>query len=92
MNDYYLKFPDQATQLTFYDPANDLLIDGFSVDVIGVLYEPSGDTVTTPDGDECAEMQAIDGWHVNLRALDAELPAELIEYQIFPVSPSRTFF
>lgn len=39
----------------------------YAVDVVGILQEPTGNTLTG-DGDmEYPEMQAIDGWHVNIR-------------------------
>ena len=38
----------------------------YAVDVVGIIQEPTGNTLT--DGDmEYPEMQAMDGWHVNIR-------------------------
>ena len=39
----------------------------YSIDVVGVLHEPTGVTITNDDGMEYPEMGALDGWHVNIR-------------------------
>ena len=38
----------------------------YAIDVVGVLHEPTGNTLTD-DGMEYPEMAALDGWHVNIR-------------------------
>jgi len=38
----------------------------YTVDVIGIIQEPTGNTLTEGDM-EYPEMQAMDGWHVNIR-------------------------
>ena len=40
---------------------------GYSMDVVGTLHEPTGATLTDDDGMEYPEMQAMTGWHVNIR-------------------------
>ena len=39
----------------------------YSIDVIGVMHEPTGTMLTDADGNEYPEMAAIDGWHVNVK-------------------------
>ena len=39
----------------------------YAIDVVGTLHEPTGNTLTNDDGMEYPEMQAMDGWHVNIR-------------------------
>ena len=39
----------------------------YAIDVVGTLYEPTGATLTDEDGMEYPEMQAMTGWHVNIR-------------------------
>ena len=57
-----------------------------AVDVIGVIYKPTGQTIQTDEG-EVPEMAALDGWHVNVRHTD-EAP-ELEAFRVFPQTPSR---
>ncbi len=40
------------------------------MDLIGTLYTETGETITDDDGNEYAETEAIDGYHVNLRVKD----------------------
>jgi len=58
----------------------------YAIDVVGTLHEPTGNTLTDEDGMEYPEMQAMTGWHVNIRirggilnkdAEDAEAPDTL---------------
>ena len=39
----------------------------YAIDVVGTLHEPTGNTLTDEDGIEYPEMQAMTGWHVNIR-------------------------
>lgn len=39
----------------------------YAVDVVGTIQEPTGNTLTGDEGMEYPEMQAMDGWHVNIR-------------------------
>ena len=45
---------------------------GIALDVIGTIYKPTGETLTDEEGFEYPEMAAIDGYHANLIADDAE--------------------
>ena len=40
---------------------------GYSMDVVGTLHEPTGATLTDDEGMEYPEMQAMTGWHINIR-------------------------
>ena len=49
------------------------------LDIIGTMYRETGNMLTTDDGMEYPEMEAIEGYHANLRedltaAQEAELP------------------
>ena len=84
-----LKFPDQAT-------ADSILLDGetlryHNIDTIGVIYKPTGATLTGEDGTEYPEMQAIEGWHVNVWVLPEEDAAALQPYVVTPSTPSRVW-
>lgn len=39
----------------------------YAIDVVGVLHEPTGVTLTDGEGFGYPEMAALDGWHVNIR-------------------------
>ena len=87
-NDFYLRFADEAE-------ANGVLFEGegeerrakyAAIDVIGTIYEPTGEMITTDEG-EVPEMAPVDGWHINVRH-KAEAP-ELDAYRVFPETPAR---
>ncbi len=92
--DKYLKFPDEATQKGFYDmsdeenPVN--LFPQLFWDIIGIIYEPTGETTTDSEGNEVPVMAPVDGWHVNVRLKqDDTFPDDLKPYQIYPNNPVR---
>ena len=39
----------------------------YAIDVVGTLHEPTGTMLTDEEGNEYPEMQAMPGWHVNIR-------------------------
>lgn len=57
-----------------------------AIDVIGTIYKPTGNMITTDEG-EVPEMAASPGWHANIRHT-AEAP-ELATFQVFPETPAR---
>jgi hypothetical protein len=94
--DYHLKFTDpaEADAVLFDEQTN---VDGdvvetvkvpkyAAIDVIGVIYKPTGKMLTTDEG-EVPEMAPVEGWHVNVRHT-ADAP-ELEAYRVFPQSPVR---
>jgi hypothetical protein len=94
--DYFLKFADEAeaqsalfTEQTNVqdDVVETVLVPKYAaIDVIGVIYKPTGEMIQTDEG-EVPEMAPIDGWHVNVRHT-AEAP-ELDAYKVAPKSPVR---
>jgi hypothetical protein len=60
-----------------------------AVDVIGVIYKPTGNVLPAEDesGEAVDEMAPIDGWHVNVRHT-AEAP-ELDAYKVEVKTPAR---
>lgn len=85
-HDYCLRFTDQQQ-------ADGVLFEGeeqapryAAIDVIGVIWKPTGSTVQTEYG-EVEDMAPVPGWHVNVRH-NEEAP-ELEAYQVFPQSPVR---
>ena len=94
--DFMLRFTDaaEADAVLFDEQTN---VDGDvvetvkvpkyqAIDVIGVIYKPTGIMLTTDEG-EVPEMASVEGWHVNVRVKE-EAP-ELDAYRIFPQSPVR---
>ena len=88
MYDYLLKFRSEAE-------ANAVLFEGVdrqnkytAIDVIGTIYKPTGNTITTDDVKE-PEMAAIDGWHVNVRS-ETESP-ELDQFSVVVNTPVRVW-
>jgi hypothetical protein len=80
MNDYYLKAAD-ATALYDVLEAAGVVTEGdqgwhvtdghkYALDVIGAIYKPTGKVLRTDDG-EVPEMEPLDGFHANLRVIDA---------------------
>lgn len=92
MNQYFLKFSDQATAISALQAAG--LVTGggvnhnplISVDIIGGLVEPA---VYSDDGVELVAPVPLEGFHVNL--LCEALPSELTAYLIEPRHPLRVF-
>ena len=95
-HDTFLKFADEAeaTAALFTEQTN---VQGdvvetvklpkyAAVDVIGVIYKPTGKMLTTDEG-EVPEMAPVDGWHANVRHT-AEAP-ELDAYKVTPKAPVR---
>jgi hypothetical protein len=94
--DYFLKFADEAeanaalfTEQTNVqdDVVETVLVPKYAaVDVVGVIYKPTGNTLMTEEG-EVFEHAPIEGWHVNVRHTE-EAP-ELQPFQVYPVAPKR---
>ena len=99
--DYFLKFTDEAeaTAALFTEQTNvqddvveTVLVPKYAaVDVVGVIYKPTGNVLPAEDesGEAVDEMAPIDGWHVNVRHTD-EAP-ELEAFRVFPATPSRAW-
>jgi hypothetical protein len=77
--DLCLRFTDEAeatAALTDYTG---------SIDIIGVIYKPTGVMLETDEG-EVPEVAAIPGWHVNTRGPMLE---DLLQYAVHPANPVR---
>jgi hypothetical protein len=67
----------------------------YSIDIVGTLHEPTGNTLTDDEGMEYPEMQAMTGWHVNIRLVGDEV-RETVEaldtsYGVTPDAPQRVW-
>ena len=66
-----------------------------AIDVVGVIYRPTGNMLTDDDGNEYPEQAPLDGWHVNIRLIgDArrvDVEAADAVYGVIPNSPARVW-
>lgn len=61
---------------------------GSALDIIGLIYQPTGQTLTDDEGNEYPEMEPIPGYHANLLA-----PAGMTLPTITPpATPCRKWF
>ena len=79
MNDYYLKTTDSETlwNLLFAVGLAETITDSegntfnvakdIALDIIGTIYKPTGNVITTDDGLTYPEQAPIDGFHANIR-------------------------
>jgi hypothetical protein len=97
--DFYLKLANEASMATvlsdFYNEDSEFVpnTSDYSIDIVGTLHEPTGNTLTNDDGMEYPEMQAMTGWHVNIR-LTGNAVREAVEtldtsYGVTPDAPQR---
>jgi RecB family endonuclease NucS len=103
--DFYLKLTAESDMPTvladFYgtdEEGNSCLIQfthDYAIDVVGTIYEPTGETLTDDEGVVYPEMAPADGWHVNVR-LVGDAMRETVEaldasHGVTPNSPSRVW-
>ena len=67
----------------------------YAIDVVGTLHEATGNTLTDDDGMEYPEMQAMTGWHVNIRLM-GDAVRETVEaldttHGVTPETPMRVW-
>ena len=98
-NDFYIKLPNEAAMLTvlsaFYNEEGELVTNtaDYSIDVVGVLHEATGVTLTDASGMDYPELVVIPGWHVNIR-LSGDTMRDAVEaldvsHGVTPTSPLR---
>jgi len=67
----------------------------YAIDVVGVLHEATGSTLTDDDGMEYPEMAVLDGWHVNIRlssdAMRDAVEALDVSVGVTPDAPRRVW-
>ncbi len=98
MNDNFLKFgcrQDALNALSAFGMASDGVFvqatDHFAVDPVGIIYKPTGVMLTDSSGMEYPERQAVEGFHVNIRMVNGDLPDALLAFCLSPVNPVRQF-
>jgi hypothetical protein len=99
--DFYLKLTNEAAMTTvlsaFYDNKGEFVgnTTDYAIDVVGLLQEPTGATLTNDNGMEYPEMEALDGWHVNIR-LSSDTMRDAVEaldvsHGVTPDAPKRVW-
>ena len=95
--DYVTNVDDEGveTQVADGDPYMVTHTHDYAIDVVGVIHEPTGVTLTDSEGMDYPEMAAVDGWHVNIR-LVGDAMRDVVEaldgaYGVTPNSPSRVW-
>ena len=67
----------------------------YAIDIVGVIYKPTGNMLTDDEGNEYPETAPLDGYHVNLRLIGDAFydTAEAInaEYGVVVNSPARAW-
>ena len=100
-NDFYLKLTSEASMPSvlsaFYDEEGEFVSNtaDYAIDVVGVLHEATGVTITNDDGMEYPEMEALDGWHVNIR-ISSDTMRDAVEaldvsHGVTPDAPKRVW-
>lgn len=86
--DYFLRFADEteANGVLFEGDGEERRANYTAIDVIGTIYKPTGNMLTTDEG-PVDEMAPIPGWHVNVRHMGEAL--ELAPFQVYPATPVR---
>jgi hypothetical protein len=73
MNDFYIKLTNEAAMPTvlsqFYNEDGEFVGNtaDYAIDVIGVLSEATGVTLTDGNGMDYPETLPVAGWHLNIR-------------------------
>ena len=99
--DFYLKLASEASMPSvlsaFYDDEGEFVGNtaDYAIDVVGVLHEATGVTITNDDGMEYPEMEALDGWHVNIR-ISSDTMRDAVEaldvsHGVTPDAPKRVW-
>jgi hypothetical protein len=67
----------------------------YAIDIVGVIYRPTGNMLTDDEGNEYPETAPLDGWHVNIRLLNDTMleAAEAVNavYGVVPETPARVW-
>ena len=99
--DFYIKLTNEAAMpkvlSAFYDNEGEFVgnTTDYAIDVVGLLQEPTGATLTDDDGMEYPEMVELDGWHVNIRLLNDvvrdAVEALEVSHGVTPDAPKRVW-
>jgi hypothetical protein len=99
--DFYLKLANEASMTTvlsaFYNEDSEFVSNtaDYAIDIVGTLHGPTGVILTDADGMDYPEMQAMTGWHVNIRLTNDNMRT-IVEsiyetHGVTPESPQRVW-
>ena len=95
--DYVTQIDDEGveTQVADGDPYLVTHSHDYAISVVGTLHEPTGTMLTDEEGNEYPEMQAMAGWHINIR-LVGDAMRETVEaldetHGVNPETPMRVW-
>ena len=85
----------ESTQVADGDPYLVQFTHDYAISVVGTLHEPTGTMLTDEEGNEYPEMQAMTGWHINIR-LVGDAVRETVEaldesHGVNPEQPMRVW-
>ena len=67
----------------------------YAIDVVGIIMDPTGNTLTDDEGNQYPEMAPLPGWHINIRLSGetrrADVEALDAAYGVVPTSPRRVW-
>jgi len=103
--DFYLKLASESEMTVVLAPFYGTDDDGhyglithtsdYDIDVVGILYEPTGNTLTDDEGFPYPEVTPLPGWHINIRlandAMRETVEALDASHGVTPNSPSRVW-
>ena len=103
MTDFYLKFESKEQADSVLYTTTDEITDEegvvvqeasstpnfANIDVIGTIYKPSILGQTDENGIEVPVMDALVGFHVNIRAVDGEDTTDIAPFAVVPSVPVR---
>lgn len=86
----------EETQVPSGDPYLVAYTADYGIDVVGIIYKPTGNTVTDPEGNEVPEVAPIPGWHINIRLMGDDCRADVEALSAYfvdpePATPSRVW-
>jgi len=95
--DYVTQIDEEGveTQVADGDPYLVTHTHDYAISVVGTLHEPTGTMLTDEEGNEYPEMQAMAGWHINIR-LVGDAVRETVEaldetHGVNPEQPMRVW-
>jgi hypothetical protein len=95
--DYVTQIDEEGveTQVADGDPYLVTHSHDYAISVVGTLHEPTGTMLTDEEGNEYPEMQAMAGWHINIR-LVGDAVRETVEaldetHGVNPETPMRVW-
>ena len=59
----------------------------YGIDVVGIIYKPTGNMLTDAEGFEYPETAPVDGWHINIRLAGDNRRADVEALSAYFVDP-----